>query len=83
MPEIKKHPIATHMRERAMFDEGHFETLLHAYRAMLNTNRHDAAKQMEKALCAFRRDEIEAFAYALEQHEAKRIADSPSESSDA
>lgn len=22
MPEIKKHPIAAHMRERAMFDEG-------------------------------------------------------------
>ena len=75
MPEIKKHPIATHMRERAMFDEPELQTLLHAWREMLNCNRYDAANAIEKAIYAFRRDEIEAFAYQLEQHEAKEHAE--------
>lgn len=42
---------------------------------MLNRNRYDAANAIEKAIYAFRRDEIEAFAYQLEQHEAKEHAE--------
>lgn len=72
MPQIEKHVVATHMRERAMFDEDQLQTLLTAHRHMLNRNKMDTAALIEKAIYAFRREEIEAFAYALEQHEAQR-----------
>lgn len=80
MPQIDKHPIATRMRERAMFDETQLQALLHAWRYMLNKNLYGAAEFVEKAIYAFRREELEHFAYELEQHEFERNkAPSPSE----
>jgi len=67
MPVVTKHPIATLMRERAMFDEDELQSLLTAYRHMIKKERWKAVDAVEKAIYAHRRDELEAFAYRLEQ----------------
>jgi hypothetical protein len=74
-----KHPIATKMRERAMFDEGHLMALLTTFQRLIQGQRYDAAKHVEYAIHAFRREEIDALACALEEHEAERIAKGSSE----
>lgn len=79
MPQITKHPIAALIRDRAMFDETQLQTLIAAYRQMVCNDRWKAAEAIEKAMYEHRRDELERFAAKLEQHEAERIAASPSE----
>lgn len=66
MPVVTKHPMATHIRERAMFDEDELQSLLTAYRHMIKKERWDAIDAIEKAIYAHRRDELERFAEKLE-----------------
>lgn len=68
MPLATKHPVADHIRERAMFDEDQLQSLLTAYRHMIKKERWKAVDAVEKAIYAHRRDELERFAERLEQH---------------
>lgn len=72
MPQIEKHPIAAHMHERALSDEGELQALLTALQALIRGRHYGAAKHVEYAIVAFRRDELDAFVGALEQHEFAR-----------
>ena len=74
-----KHPISEHMRERAHSGESQLRALLVAFQNSIQARRYDAAKHVEYAIHALRREEIDDFVCELEQHEAKRIAVSPSE----
>jgi hypothetical protein len=75
-----KHPISEYMRERAHSGESLLRSLLIAFQNAIQAKRYDAAKHVEYAIHALRREEIDDFVCELEQYE-KRIAASSLEPS--